>query len=79
MKALGNMEVKIMDPKVIIAKVITVITEAIMEMTLVTMVTIIQIVSIRNQPMMSTKQLNNNFWLTKLQTKDMIKKHSATT
>ena len=74
----GIMEVKTMDPKVITVKVITAIMEE-TTMIRVTMVTTIQIVSIRNQLTISTKLLNSNFWLTKLQTKVMIKKHSATT
>ena len=39
----------------------------------------IPIVSIKNQPMMSIKLPNSNFWLMKSQTRDMIKKLSVTT
>lgn len=66
-----------MDPRVIIVKATTVTMEVIMLIQVPMEDTIV--VSIKNQRTMSTKQLNSNFWLTKLQIKDLIKKLSVTT
>jgi len=77
MIAPGIMEAS-MDLKVITVKVTTAITVEIKEWTPVITEDII-LVSIKNQLMMSTKQLNSNFWLMRLQTKDMTKKHSVIT
>ena len=76
MKVPGIMEVN-MDPRVIIVKATTVTMEVIMLIQVPMEDTIV--VSIKNQRTMSTKQLNSNFWLTKLQIKDLIKKLSVTT
>jgi hypothetical protein len=65
------------DPRVITAKATTVTMEVTMLIQAPMEDTIV--VYIKNQRTMSTKQLNSNFWLTKLQIKDMIKKLSVTT
>ena len=76
MKVPGIMEVN-MDPRVITVKATTVTMEVTMLIQVPMEDTIV--VSIKNQRTMSTKQLNSNFWLTKLQIKDLIKKLSVTT
>ena len=76
MKVRGIMEVNT-DPRVITAKATTVTMEVTMLIQAPMEDTIV--VCIKNQRTMSTKQLNSNFWLTKLQIKDMIKKLLVTT
>ena len=75
MKVRGIMEVNT-DPRVITAKATTVTMEVTMLIQAPMEDTIV--VYIKNQRTMSTKQLNSNFWLTKLQIKGMIKKLSVT-